>query len=731
MSVKLYFLRCYLGHVKCRGLLLGLFACTAKPEAPPPTRQDAEDPRPKVVVPPPLAPVVCKPLGRPTGELEFVRQRPTDLPIRFDPSGRFAANDMNPDPPPLETRSDEPNCGVWMLDHEVHLGRFGSPRVSGDCVAWPGGGDPCVAWPELVNLDLGPIDAHAAIVADSISPDRARLARARRHTIELLDVESGALLAELSLDEPKPPGTELKHLALAWSNDMPIALIGRATEEDQTAWELRRWAHPSATVEAQLITWENDDEPAEIDEAMVDPLGRWLWVRTFVSDPHGTRWQRRQLPLTAEARQLHTDFRDEGVGDFEDEDHVEAEWLTGTRTARIWPIVVHNEGHEGRGTDELGWASFQLWPRPVRSGPHELASEHEAEEQNLEILGVADEDGVVAWSQCWFDDGLGEVKCDGNRLIPADCEAEGVSDGLDWLLVSCEGSWRLLPLGKTAAARKPVEVVTPDDGPYSAMFGRSGLALLSHRGGVRLLAVDGRERASYPEVTVVLSAKLGPELDLAVGHSPAGLQVFDLATGERLAIITFSNPARGGFSLAFAPDRQRLAVSDGQHIEIHNFTTSKMTRWDAGKVLDLAWRQDGAVLFTGAEWWLPERAWDPATGELAAIQPDPVFLERLDKAELDPSWRWAFEGDDVILRTLDGLALYLEPNDWFVTETGLYDGVGEPEHLFVRVIGDDQPRVFSLASLPEHLHHPNLLEQFVAGVPLPHPRLDLDAILDP
>jgi hypothetical protein len=746
-------------------LLVALLACTAKPKGLSATEQEQNpaiefdealvpntpakvDPPPS---PRPRTPVACISLDRPKGSLEFVRQEQTGMPERFDPSGRFAAV-CSPMWGWGAGIGAEGSLGeVWVLDHEIYLGRFGWQRDSGDCVTWPGGEDPC-AWPKLMEPEFAD---------ESISPDGTRLARVLAHAIELRERPSDTLLAELSLEQPKPPGTEVQSVELMWANNMPVALIARTREclpdeycptdpePEEWIWELRRWANSSAAVEAELVTWESDDDPAPIKKSHVDPLGRWLWVYLDYGPAHDSPWERRQIPLTPEAAAIDADFYEHGIdgapepepsGWLHEDRSLTGSWLTGIRTARVWSITGSGGDGEGNSYQELGWASLQLWPRPIRSGPHQLADDYLAGEQQLTPLGVADEQGVVAWSHCFPDydieylreygiEDIGDDKCRGNRVVPAGCEARGMSERLDWLLVECGPTWRLLPMGPAAAALEPVDVATADDGPVTAVFGRfSGLALAGERSGLRLLHADGHPRTSYPDVTALLPVTLGPELDRAVGRSQVGLEVFDLGTGERIASIPVDSADDPITHLAFAPDAQRLATSNGQHIQIHDLATAKTTRWDASKVLGLAWRQDGAVLFSGAERALPERAWDPATGKLAPIQPNPKFLERLADADLDPSWRWAFEGDDVILRTLDGLALYLEPDGWFVTETGLYDGTGKAEHLFVRVIGDEQPRVFSLASLPEQLRHPNLLEHFVAGVALPPPRLDITAL---
>jgi hypothetical protein len=759
------------------GLLAISVACTdaSRPAAPreeQPVPVVAAEPSAPAIVEPSV--VVEAPAREPVlGSLEFVRQRPSPLPERFSPDGRFGAEVFGSD------------CDVWALDSARYLGQ------------WSGGEEPCNEWPELVKLDLGHVrsldvtmvigeleltvegkEVRASVggveryrfasdgeayVDVSASPSGARLALAQPHAIELRELDTGKLSKVLSLDKPKPPGGELWHLALAWSNEMPLALIGREplcssdrpecpwewADDEQPVWELRRWASLQAKVEAELVTWEDGDFPAWIYEAYADPLGRWLWISTNWGRSHDSKWERRQIPLTKAAEQLRADFSADGVDEAEDpglnrfglcgDAEVRGSWLTGARTARVWAL---SDSHylEGSGSDELWWASLQLWPRPVASGPHELASDSSVEAQQLEVLAVADAAGVVSWSHCWPSeeleslkndrelDDVGEDRCRGNRPVPPGCEARGFDDALAWMLIACGPDWRLLPIGASSESRESVELASIEDGSVTATYGRSGLALAGASTGLRLLGPDGRERARFPAVFELLPATLGPELDRAVGRTATGLEVFDLASGERLASVPIHDTIA---QLAFAPEGRRLASTDGHRIAIHELASTVTTRsWDAGTVLGIAWRQDGAVLFSGAERPLPERAWDPVTGKLAPTQPDPELLRRLAEADLDPSWRWAFEDDDVILRTLDELALYLEDDGWVVTGSGLHDGTGEPDGLFVRTVDDQAPRVLELTELPERLRHPGLLEHFLAGVALPQPRLDPAELAD-
>jgi hypothetical protein len=247
------------------------------------------------------------------------------------------------------------------------------------------------------------------------------------------------------------------------------------------------------------------------------------------------------------------------------------------------------------------------------------------------------------------------------------------------------------------------------------VFGRSGLALAGTRG-TRVLSPNGQARALIVEFVELLPATLGPELDLVVARGPVGLGVLDIATGDRIATIPASISSDDAITqLAFAPDGGRLAWSDSRRITVWDLDVGKLVeRWDAGNVLGLAWRQDGAVLLSGSERPLPEHAWDPATGKLAdGEQADEAFLARLANADLDPSWRWAFEGNDVILRVVDGLALYFEGSGRVVTDTGLHDGT-DTKGLWVRIVGQS-----GVTAAPKDQRHRDLLAEFLAGKDLP------------
>lgn len=753
--------------------VVAVLACTAPtPEPERATVDDADvpesvpqpEPSPPTPTPTPESPR-CAAIERPPGSLEFVPQKLLDLPRNFDPSGKWGA------------ALGEDACDVWMLDGEVYMGPFGGPRASGECVEWPLGEDPCETWPDFKSVELElaePVDATIQtgdielVVAGHLvralvdgqeryqfsrspespyigfdqSPDDTRFALVRSDAIELRELATGALLGELELDRPRPPGTKLHRYWISWSP--MVALLGYCDPKrgdecnpDKSLWELRKWADIGAPVEAERIKWVWKGMSAWLGEAEVDPLGRWLFAFFTSDESLDFPSKRLQIPLTAEA----------GAGWLDGEDvHAqpqlgEGHWIGGSRTARWWKNSEYIGDVDGHEHFELSWSGFQLWPTPLRTGPHELARDPEEPEEHFDVFGVGERASVLEWSHCWDPeyplgqelqeslDDLDEDGCHGQRLLPSGCSARGISHELDWLLAACEPdddtaeqtSWRLIPVGEAARSREIVELANAEDGTVTAVFGRSGLALAGARG-TKLLAPDGQPRTQLADYVEILPATLGPEIDRAIARGPEGLAVLDLASAEVIAKIPASTIGAAITHAAFAPDGRRLAWSDSRRITVWDIEAGVVAAsWDANSVLGLAWRQDGAVLLSGSHRPLPEHAWDPTTGQYAhSEKPDEAFLDRLARADLDPSWRWAFEGDYVILRIIDSLPLYLESRGRIITETGLYDG--DPEHSWVRVVG--QPGVFALDSLPARLHHPNLLADFLAGKPLPAPILD-------
>jgi hypothetical protein len=141
-------------------------------------------------------------------------------------------------------------------------------------------------------------------------------------------------------------------------------------------------------------------------------------------------------------------------------------------------------------------------------------------------------------------------------------------------------------------------------------------------------------------------------------------------------------------------------------------TGALLARWDEPAAQQLAFAQDGRLLFTGVD--RPERAWNSYTGE--AVPEGVVALE----GTLDPTWRWWISGHERVVRTLDGLALTLGPN-WAMLDDGRFVGTPPIERTRDRRyrIGDALAvPSCSFADLERWLQRPQLLEDFFAGRPI-------------
>jgi hypothetical protein len=229
-------------------------------------------------------------------------------------------------------------------------------------------------------------------------------------------------------------------------------------------------------------------------------------------------------------------------------------------------------------------------------------------------------------------------------------------------------------------------------------------------------------RAELADVAAVHHAALSEELGLALVEVGSGaLVVYDLAAGQDLARVDAPAPRHA----AWSPDRALLAVSDGREIAVFEVASGEaLARWTVASVAGLAFRQDGAVLFSGERRPLPERAWDPRTGEARDdARLAPALLERVAAGQLDPGWRWSAHPDGWFTRTLDGRELYTLSGG-ALTDNGLVSGAPDVLSRYNLRIGPD-PRgpVYEPAQLATVLDQPNLVEAFFTGAELVTPSL--------
>jgi hypothetical protein len=297
-----------------------------------------------------------------------------------------------------------------------------------------------------------------------------------------------------------------------------------------------------------------------------------------------------------------------------------------------------------------------------------------------------------------------DERCARAPRLPNGCEALSGSLELDRLLVRCDDRFGLLPL---VGGDSP-KLLLRDDTPPTWQWGKQAL-LLAGKGGVQRFDADGERLDHWPDRTH-LPARLDTELGLVLTLDDAGMQVLELDTGKPLVELPL--PRAGPSAAAFTQDGSRLAVLDGR-VVIHDLRGD-----EAPRVLplsepssELAWRQDGAVIFLSNYPSQPKWALNVNTGELL----DAPNIH----GECDPTWRWSY-GSMSLTRLLDGATLYLGDEGSVLAEDGRFmgplDGLGE---VHVRPTGSFDLTVdpTPLYELEDELRDEQLLERFIRGEP--------------
>jgi hypothetical protein len=221
-------------------------------------------------------------------------------------------------------------------------------------------------------------------------------------------------------------------------------------------------------------------------------------------------------------------------------------------------------------------------------------------------------------------------------------------------------------------------------------------------------------------VLEVLDGRLGAELERLVLMTAKGIELIELTNGE----VILSLPGVVPDDVALSPNADRLAVLEGGEIRVLALPSGEpIVRW-ASAGPELAFRQDGAVIFVGDGG--PEQAFDASTGKALGDANLARIIEAIDEGgEIDPSWRWIMNDErSELTRTLDGRTLaWLEGGAW-LTDTGQY--VGEAPGLEVGFrVGEDPWAVpaYSADDLRRWLEYPSLIEAFSTGQVIPPPRM--------
>ncbi len=117
----------------------------------------------------------------------------------------------------------------------------------------------------------------------------------------------------------------------------------------------------------------------------------------------------------------------------------------------------------------------------------------------------------------------------------------------------------------------------------------------------------------------------GTLLASAVGPYAVGVDLWDVATGQRITTLTNPPQHNGVVKLVFSPDGKFLAVADGGHVCVWNLATDALTvnlTTPGGGITAMAFSPDGKLLATstntGSLSVNPVLLWDVATGDQVA-----------------------------------------------------------------------------------------------------------------
>jgi hypothetical protein len=688
---------------------------------------------------------------------------------RWDPEGRFVAA-------PIDGR-----CGLWSIASGHFGGTFPGPSADvAPCSEWPAlvslddlesfgatrgslrvdirGGKLRVSEDDEARFEHEcPNCEWVGLAIDGAGTRVAGAWRASRQRvgIRLFSADAGELIAELPLEGHE--GREILDVDLAWGETL-IALVEVVNYEchDLRDAPKARRPKPDPCAEPPFTTgtwiWSELDQPGDFEPydeldggglrgAYVDPESRFMW--TMVAE----FWDREGLAYVLYPVALGEE--ETGIRWHRGPTGEDAEWGEEMGSRRAWwvgPETRYLESDAAQVMDDfvVSWTLAEPAPSPrVDHGSmfvlfpdgeldwrlhdargNDGETERAALEYEVCLPSSYNAEEVAEMEEVYGISG----RCDHQRLLPEGCELLGASLALDRVLGRCES--RLVVDALTAKSGNPRTLLGLAGGGEDWLWTSAGLLALATGGEAILWDPRGEaERARIAGVEAIHHALLSEELGLALVQPAAGgggereLAIHDLAAAKLLA--TIQAPPKPRYA-AFSPTRAHLAVSDGREIAIYDtHSGDALARWTTTKVSGLAFRQDGAVLFTGEHRPLPERAWSVESGErLDDAELGERLLERLAAGELDPSWRWSVHADGWITRTLDGRELFVEAS-LALSDNGLMHG--DPAELYeyrLRVGPDPRSPVFEPEQLYALLEHPDLVKDFFAGAPLPSPELD-------
>ncbi len=681
----------------------------------------------------------------------------TEVPLGFDPSGRI--------------RLDS-NCEAWN-----QYGHFVGTVPEDECLEWEGNerrrspqGNR-IAITDGSSVRLEGFEMSGALACDGCknvddvawSPEGDRLAVVRHEskTVEIWSVTSRRRLSTLALT----PDGDLVRLALAWPGALYVlesTVDDRPScddmDPDEVDWDfcINEWeeeGYIGAPEDYVVVEYADLESPPTrtpigtsdwyqyLAAATLDPLGRCVYVTEFnVSMRDDLESQVTARPLAGECP------IDEGAHEYDGDGwrSTTAKWSEGP----LPRFMATTSTADDEFTEGLELAFYEIRITELGAPTRTWTQEYEEVEVPLpytdkawvemterELLvarglgeGTAgrseDEDEgegedviASAWHECFelvTNADRGKTKkrewCTSSLDLPRRCEFRDLSPRGEGVLARCgrrDGSLTFLMDGE----RHDLKIA----GDAEWAWGETWLATIDDVSGVTLRTLAAPKRSSrLGSARAWVDTTLGPSLDLIVLEDAGQVRIFDALSGEvRSSVKTELDAVRHA---ALSPSEQRLALTDGSTIETFDLTTeARLGSWAANHTRYLAWRQDGAVVFSGPDPSVPTAAWDGRDGSPRAD----ALPEGLYPDTLDPSWRWSLVTPNRVKRMVDGLEIWFDESG-VLLDDGRFEGDPAALSGVMYRLGEDffdSPMVES-QRMRAVMHRDGLAEDFFAGRPI-------------
>jgi hypothetical protein len=447
-------------------------------------------------------------------------------------------------------------------------------------------------------------------------------------------------------------------------------------------------------------------EQAGFDYVRFDPEGRWVfWRYDWSEGREGMTTELHFEGLAGQGSGIGWQLAD-GYEGYNDEMTREGTWRSDGATH--WAVsATHTNGDTGINT--VGWETTITSPGVGHRTGVVVENLEWGAEVSVEVFGFAGDALLMSGEACI------EGSCTPIGIeVGAGCELLDVASGHASELLDCGGELFLRNAGGTK--RLPHDPAT-----LSWWWSRGGALVLADGTTFTVLdAVSGVGGLQRSDPLTVFEGRLGLELERLVLMSDLGLEVVDLRAGKVLAKFPDVFPD----DVALSPTGDRVALLVDGQVRVHSLPSGEpLASWPV-LALELAFRQDGKVIFAGAG--MPEQVFDAATGmPLDVTMLDPLFEAIGAGGEIDPSWRWIMNDEtQELVRTLDGLMLRWMGSSAFLPSTGQYDQAGPGPEIAYRVGGDPSTvPEFDAADLNKWLQRGDLAELFLAGQVIAKPTI--------